>query len=129
MEKKMRRVLLQIYAANRDEAFDFYKDAFNAEIGFCDRAEDGTIIHAELNICGQSIAVGQIYQDKGQTVAGNTMQFCLQFEPGEEHIIERAYAKMKEEGEILEPLGPCFFSPLMTDIVDKYGVHCCLYIG
>lgn len=125
----MRRILLQIYAENQSEAFDFYIDAFNAEIGFCDKADDGTVIHAELNICGQSIAVGSLYHNKGKTVAGNTMQFCLQFEPGEEHIIERAYEKMKVEGEVLEPLGSCFFSPLMTDIIDKFGVHWCLYIG
>lgn len=125
----MRRLLLQIYAKNRAEAFDFYKDAFHAEIGYCDKADDGTIIHAELNVCGQSIAVGELYYDKEQTYTGNTMQFCMQFEPGEEHIIERAYEKMKDGGNILEPLGSCFFSPLMTDVIDKYGVHWCLFIG
>jgi PhnB protein len=57
------------------------------------------------------------------------MQFCMQFEPGEEYIIERAYEKMKAEGKVLQPLGSCFFSPLMTDIIDKYGVHWCLFIG
>ena len=44
----MRRVLLQIYTRNCEEAFEFDKKAFNAELGYCDRAEDGTIIHAEL---------------------------------------------------------------------------------
>jgi PhnB protein len=125
----MRRLLLQIYAKNRAEAFDFYKDAFDAEIGYCDKADDGTIVHAELNICGQSIAVGELYYDNMQTISGNTMQFCVQFEPGEEHIIERAYGKMKDGGKVLEPLSSCFFSPLMTDIIDKYGVHWCLFIG
>lgn len=125
----MRRLLLQIYTKNRQEAFDFYKDAFYGEIGYCDKADDGTIIHSELNICGQSIAVGEWCYEKEQTISGNTMQFCMQFEPGEEYIIERAYEKMKEDGKVLEPLGPCFFSPLMTDIIDKYGVHWCLFIG
>ncbi len=125
----MRRLLLQIYAKNRAEAFEFYKDVFQAEIGYCDKADDGTIVHAELNICGQSIAVGELYYDKEHAVPGNTMQFCMQFEPGEEHIIERAYEKMKDGGKILNPLGPCFFSPLMTDVIDKYGVHWCLFIG
>lgn len=125
----MRRLLLQIYAKNKEEAFDFYKDAFNAEIGYCEKAEDGTIIHAELNICGQSIAVGELYYEKEQTIVGNTMQFCMQFEPGEEHIIERAYEKMRADGKVLQHIGPCFFSSLMTDIIDKYGVHWCLFIG
>ncbi len=107
----------------------FIKMLLMRRIGFCDKAEDGSIIHAELNICGQSIAVGEIYHEKEETSSGNTMQFCMQFELGEEHIIERAFEKMKYEGKILKPLGSCFFSPLMTDIIDKYGVHWCLYIG
>lgn len=61
-------------------------------------------------------------------INGNTMQFCLQFDEGEEHIIKQAYKAMKEEGNALTPLGPCFFSPYMADIIDKYGVHQCLFI-
>ena len=125
----MKRLLLQIYAQNQAEAFDFYKDAFNATLGYCEKAPDGTIIHAELDICGQSIAVGTINIEPKKTVAGNTMQFCLQFETGEEPIIERAYEVMKADGQVLAPLEPCFFSPYMTDIIDKYGVHWCLFIG
>lgn len=125
----MRRVLLQIYTKNREEAFAFYKDAFDAELGYCDKAEDGTVIHAELDIRGQSIAVGDLHDGAEQNIPGNTMQFCLQFEPGEEPVIRRAYEKMKEHGKILAPLGPCFFSPLMTDLIDRYGVHWCLFIG
>lgn len=51
----MRRLLLQIYAKNRAEAFDFYKEAFDAEIGYCEKADDGTIIHAELNIVDKAL--------------------------------------------------------------------------
>lgn len=125
----MKRLLLQIYAENQAEAFDFYKNAFNAEPGFCDKAPDGTVIHAELNVCGQSIAVGKLCVAPDKATAGNTMQFCLQFEAGEEPIIKRAYEAMKPEGQVLTELGPCFFSPYMTDIIDKYGVHWCLFIG
>lgn len=125
----MRRILLQIYTQNQAESFEFYRDAFGAEIGYCEKADDGTIIHAELNLCGQNIAVGKLNNQNEKAISGNTMQFCLQFEPGEEHIIERAYDKMKVDGKVVEPLGPCFFSPLMTNIIDKYGVNWCLYIG
>ena len=125
----MKRVLLQIYAENQAEAFEFYKDAFGATLGYCDKAPDGAIIHAELNFCGQNLAVGSLYLEPKKAVTGNTMQFCLQFEAGEEPIIERAYEVMKSDGQVLTPLGPCFFSPYMTDIIDKYGVHWCLFIG
>ena len=124
----MKRLLMQIYAKDRAAAFEFYKKAFSAELGWCDQDENGNIIHAELDICGQNIAVGEFYCEPKEMINGNTMQFCLQFDKGEEHIIKQAYEAMKEEGNVLAPLGPCFFSPYMTDIVDNYGVHWCLFI-
>lgn len=125
----MKRLLLQIYAKNRAEAFGFYKDAFNAELGYCDKAPDGTIIHAELDICGQNIAVGELSDEYNDVmIAGNTMQFCLQFEPGEEEIIKHAYETMKEGGKVLFPLGKSFFSPYNAALIDKYGVWWCLFI-
>ncbi|WP_066719147.1 VOC family protein [Clostridium sp. Marseille-P299] len=124
----MRRILLQIYTKNREEAFEFYKKAFNAELGYCDRAEDGTIIHSELNFCGQSIAVGELDENQSEMIVGNTMQFCLQFEPGEEHIIKQAYETMKEGGNVLYPLGSSFFSSYNAALIDKYGVYWCLFI-
>ena len=124
----MKRVLMQVYVKNRAEAFVFYQKAFNAELGFCDKDENGNIIHAELNIYGQYLAVGEYYYDPKETLIGNTMQFCLQFDKGEEDFIKTAYEVMKIEGTIITPLGPCFFSPYMADIIDKYGVHWCLFI-
>ena len=124
----MKRLLMQIYAKDRAAAFEFYKKAFSAELGWCDKDENGNIIHAELDICGQNIAIGEFYCEPKEMICGNTMQFCLQFDEGEEYIIKQAYEAMKEEGNVLAPLGPCFFSPYMTDIVDKYGVHWCLFI-
>jgi PhnB protein len=87
----MKRLLMQIYTKNRAEAFEFYKKAFNAEQGWCDKDENGNIIHAELDICGQNIAVGELYIEPKEMAGGNTMQFCLQFDKGEEHIIKQAY--------------------------------------
>ena len=123
----MKRVLMQIYVKNRAEAFEFYQKAFNAELGFCDKDENGNIIHAELNIYGQYLAVGEHIYEPKETLIANTMQFCLQFDKGEE-LIKKAYEVLKVEGKILAPLGPCFFSPYMTDLVDKYGVRWCLFI-
>ena len=124
----MKRLLMQIYTKDKAEAFEFYKKAFNAELGWCDKDENGNIIHQELNICGQYLAVGDFQDVANDIIAGNTMQFCLQFDEGEEPIIKQAYEAMKKDGKVLAPLGSCFFSPYMTDIVDKYGVHWCLFI-
>ena len=124
----MKSVLLQIYTKNRAEAFEFYKDAFYAEYGYCEKDEHGNIIHAELNVYGQYIAVGELINDLKETIIGNSMQFCLHFDKGEEHIIKHAYEVMQAEGKVLEPLGSCFFSSYMTDIIDKYGVRWCLFV-
>jgi PhnB protein len=123
----MRRILLQVYAENQAEAFDFYKNVFNATVGYCEKADDGTVIHAELDFCGLNLAVGSLNHELGKAMAGNTMQFCLNFEAGEEAFIEQAYEAMKTEGQVIFPLGPVFWSPYMTDIIDKYGVHWCFF--
>lgn len=125
----MKRLLMQVYVENQAEAFDFYKEAFGADLGYCEKEPDGTVIHAELDFCGLNLAVGTFYPQPQKAIIGNTMQFCLQFEAGEEPLIERAYEAMKIDGQVLSPLEPCFFSPYMTDIIDKYGVHWCMFIG
>ena len=124
----MKRLLLQIYTQNRAEPFAFYQNAFLATPGYCETDANGNVIHAELNICGQSIAVGALPDGQTENITGNTMQFCLHFEPGEEHIIKHAYDAMKEQGKVLVPLGPCFFSAYMTDLVDPYGVRWRLFV-
>lgn len=48
----MFRTLLQIYVKGSDEAFEFYKRAFDAQIGYQDVDENGVVIHRELNVCG-----------------------------------------------------------------------------
>lgn len=121
----MKRTLMQIYTKNRVEALEFYQKAFDAKPGFCDKAPDGTIIHAELDVYGQIFAVGELSTEQ---ITGNTMQFCLQFDEGEEAKVERAYETLKDGGEVLYPLGSCFFSSYMTDIIDKHGVRWCIFI-
>lgn len=38
-------------------------------------------------------------------------------------MVKQAYEMLKEDSEILFPLGPCDFSPLMADFIDKFGVR------
>lgn len=40
----------------------------------------------------------------------------------------QVYEVLKEGSEILFPLGPCDFSPLFTDFIDKFGVRWCLFV-
>ena len=121
----MKRAMMQIYAKNSSEAWDFYKRVFPDAIETCCyKNEDGSIGHAEMTLFGQVIAMAQ-WEKASQ---GNSMQFCFHFDEAEKHVIDHAYEIMKEEGQILNPLGPVDYSPYMTALTDKYGVNWCLFI-
>jgi len=59
---------------------------------------------------------------------GNVMQFCLHYGDGNEEKVRKAYEVLKNDAKILMPLAPCEFSPLMTDLIDKYGIRWCLFV-
>ncbi|MDP4091461.1 MAG: VOC family protein, partial [Bacillota bacterium] len=103
----MFRSILQIYVKGSDDAFEFYKEAFEAKIGFQDIDENGTIIHRELDVCGQAIAVGEAHDTTraggNSRITGNTMQFCLQFGQGQEDKVRKAYETLADGSEIITP--------------------------
>ncbi len=47
----MFRTLLQIYVKGSDEAFEFYKRAFDAQIGYQDVDENGVDLQRRLLLC------------------------------------------------------------------------------
>ena len=117
---------MQVYIKNSDQAVEFYQDVFDAEVMVYGKNEDGTIVHAEQNIFGQIFAFCEIPEP--EAVTGNTMQFCLDFGEGNEDIVQRIYDKLKEGAKSYTPLGPCDWTPLFTDITDKYGVRWCIFL-
>lgn len=127
----MFRSILQIYVNGRNEALEFYKKAFDAEIGFQDFDDNGNIIHQELNVCGQAIAIGEAdnkTRARGHNrITGNTMQFCIQFERGQENKVHKAYEILSEDAEIITPFGELIFSPCGVELIDKYGVWWCIF--
>ncbi len=122
----MKRSMMQIYTKGSVEAVEQYMQAFDAKLGYHIKSADNTFYHAELDICGHTLAVAEANDDT--MITGNTMQFCLHYGEGNESKVRKAYEVLKEGSEILFPLGPCEFSPLMTDMVDKYGIRWCLFI-
>ncbi len=128
----MFRSILQIYVKGSDEAFEFYKNAFDANIGFQDVDENGTVIHRELDVFGQAIAIGEAHDTTRaggkNRLTGNTMQFCIQFGEGQEDRVRKAYETMLEGSEIITPFGELFFSPCGVELIDKYGVWWCLFV-
>ncbi len=127
----MFRTLLQIYVKGSNEAFEFYKRAFDAQIGYQGFDENGVVIHRELNVCGQAIAVGEANDTTSaggeKRVTGNTMQFCIQFGEGQEDKVRKAYEILLEGSEIITPFGKLSFCPCGVELIDKYGVWWCLF--
>lgn len=121
----MKRIMMQAYIKNCDEAIKLYIDAFGAILSSEYRTEDQKVVHAELSIEGHVIALSEAEENKNP---GNTMQFCLQYDEGNENLIRRTYDILQKDAEIIYPLGRVFYSPLMADFIDKFGVRWCLFI-
>lgn len=124
----MKRSMMQVYVKGSLEAVELYLKAFNGTLGYNVKSADGTFYHSELDICGHILAVSEANDSMEKRITGNTMQFCFHYGEGNEEQVKQAYETLKEGSEILFPLGPCEFSPLCADFIDKYGVRWCLFI-
>lgn len=128
----MKRSLLQAYIIGSDKAVTFYQKAFDAPLTASYPNEDGTFMHAEIDIQGQILAISERNSEYAiigeNAVTGNVMQFCLQYGEGNEDKVKKAYDVLKDGANILFPLGPCDYSALMTDLIDKYGIRWCIFV-
>jgi len=128
----MKRSLMQIYVRGSDRAVALYRRAFDAVLVCSYPNDDGTLMHSELDIQGQILAVSERNAQNAticdETITGNTMQFCLQFGAGHEAMVQKAYDVLKADARVLYPLAPCEYSSLMTDLIDPYGIRWCLFV-
>ena len=124
----MTRSMMQTYVKGSLLAVELYKKALGATIVDAHPLQEGEgYYHCELDVYGQILAVAELQEPAA--ITGNVMQFCLHFAPGDEAIVEKAYAALKEGGQVLHPLGPTDFSELMTDLIDPYGVRWCIFVA
>jgi len=121
----MLRSMMQVYINGSSEAVKLYQSAFDANLVSEYKNDDGSYLHAELNVYGQILALSESEED--EKISGNTMQFCLHFGESEKEKVEKAYEILKEGAQILFPLGPSFYSSCMADFIDKFGVRWCLF--
>lgn len=121
----MIRSMMQIYVKWSVEASALYQKAFDAKIVSEHKNDDGSYLHAELDAFGQILAISEATDER---ITGNTMQLCFHFAEEEIEIVKKAYEILKDDAKILFPLGPCFFSPCMFGLIDKFGVNWCLFI-
>lgn len=124
----MKRSMMQVYVKGSREAVELYLKAFGATLGYHVTSPDGTFYHSELDICGQVLAVSEANDGMEERVTGNTMQFCLHYGEGNENLVKQAYEVLQEGSKLLFPLGPCEFSPLCADFIDRFGVRWCLFV-
>lgn len=121
----MKRSMLQTYVKDADGAIALYQKAFDAKLLDIARTDEGVVIHSELEVYGQVLAVAETEAQALDT--GNTMQFCLHFAPGEEDKVKKASEALCEGGKVLYPLGKCMYADLMVDVIDPYGVRWCIF--
>lgn len=124
----MHRSMMQVYVKGSREAVELYVKAFHATLGFHVKNSDDSYYHSELDICGHILAIAEANDGMEKRITGNTMQFCLHYGEGNEKQLKEAYEVLKEGSEILFPLGPCDYSSLSADFIDKYGVRWCLFV-
>jgi len=120
----MKRILLQGYIKNCVRAVEMYKRAFGAKV-VSEYMEDDVYIHVELEIDGTIVSLSESSSD---VITGNGMQFCFHYLEDEKDKIITAYEVLKEGSEIIHDLGPTFYSDLMVDFVDVFGIHWCLFV-
>lgn len=128
----MKRSLMQVYVMGSDKAVTFYQKAFDAPLLCSYPNSDGTLMHSEIDIQGQILAISERNFENAiqseETITGNVMQFCLHYGNGNEDMVRKAYEVLKTDAKIIFPLAPCDYSPLMTDLIDKYGIRWCLFV-
>lgn len=122
---------MQVYATPGNEALSLYQAAFSAQITCNYPHADGTLFHAELDLGGETLAVSERrapYGIEGDAAAGNTMEFGLEFGQEQEAALRHAYETLLPGAQVLFAPAPCDYSPLMTDLIDRYGVRWCLFL-
>ena len=128
----MKRSMMQVYVKNSSHALLFYQEAFNAEVLCQYPNKDGSLMHSELNIEGQVFAISERNANNAthfeEVITGNTMQFCIQYGIGNEERVKRVYEKLRSNARVIVELTPCDYSPLMTDLIDQFGVRWCIFI-
>lgn len=119
-----------LYIKNTVEAVEFYKEAFGMSLGYNEKFQDGTYIHAVLLRDGHEVfAVSESRNDdfvnamlsSSLKESRPTMSYGINFDNEDE--VRKAYSMLVEGGKVLFPLGSLPWSSCCADVVDKYGVY------
>lgn len=117
----MSTLTVQIFAEDLMEVFEHYKRAFNATLLFTANGSQDELIHLEMDIMGNKLAVAP--HAAHEITKGNVTVICLGF--SDKETLMQAYHVLCEGGQTggLEELP---WSPLQGYVTDKYGVAWCI---
>lgn len=114
--------MIQLYVKNAAEAIEIYSNAFGGKLRSIDYTPEKKILHSELLISGQVLAIADTLET---SITGTVFQIDVRMESEEE--VRKAYKTLEEDSQTNVPIGPVFFSPCMVDFIDKFGVRWCLF--
>ena len=119
-----------LYIKNTVEAVEFYKEAFGMTLGYNEKFQDGTYMHAVLLRDGHEVfAVSESQNDdfvnamlsSSLKESRPTMSYGINFDNEDE--VRKAYSMLVQGGKVLFPLGSLPWSSCCADVVDKFGVY------
>jgi len=120
----MFRSMMQIVVKHSDEAFELYREAFDARVLCAYPNEGGGYYHAELDAYGQVLALSE---QMGDVQPGNTMMFCLHFGEGGAPFVHKAYEVLRRGALSCTVPAACEYSPCQFLVTDKFGVCWCIF--
>ena len=122
----MLRTLFQCYVRDSFAAADAYRQAFDAKLIAQTLSPEGVNVHTELDLGGQILALSEL--SGSEPVTGTTMEISLHFRKDEKDLVLRAFETLKSGATVMSPPGPVFYSELMTEFIDRFGVRWCLFV-
>ena len=120
-----------------DEAIEFYRKAFGAELTMlmrfsespeppaCESAgNEDKVMHAEILIGKTTLMLS----DGLCQGPPNFQGFSLSLSVADETDAERLFTELSEGGEVQMPLGKTFWSPLFGMVADRFGVSWMIHV-
>lgn len=123
------------FDGNCEEAFNFYKNAFNKEFEYIGRFKDiptenelndengNKIMHISLRISNETVLMGSDTNENcGQTVTfGDNISVSINTESKEE--AEDLFNKLSDGGTVSMPLEKTFWGAYFGMFIDKFGIN------
>ena len=118
------------YIRNTSEAVGFYLDAFGLTLGYHEKNPDGSYLHAALMQDGQEIfcvseaqndALVQMMLQSDIRDKRPTMSYGVTLDS--EEAVRHAFAKLRQGGTVMLPIGALPWTACAAEVVDKYGVY------